>query len=94
MQPLKPGNIVERGLAPRNQASGRDAVLLLKGGVWLLAAGTFAILLIHSFFGGIGQYGAHSNSGWLLLVTALACLPLGLMAFALGFAKWLKKRRS
>ena len=66
---------------------------LLKAGVWTLAAGLLAALLTATVFGGIGPQGPHTNSGWIFLLITLMCLPFGLMAFALGAAKWLRNRR-
>jgi hypothetical protein len=37
--------------------------------------------------------GPHTNSGWLLLILAMTCLPFGTMLTLLGGAKWLRNRR-
>jgi hypothetical protein len=66
---------------------------LLKAGGGLLVAGLVAALLTATVFGGISRQGPHSNSGWLLLMVAMSCLPFGLMLFALGAAKWFRNRR-
>jgi hypothetical protein len=65
---------------------------LLQAGIWTLAAGFLAALLTATVFGGISRQGPHTNSGWIFLMIALMCLPFGLMAFALGAAKWLRNR--
>jgi hypothetical protein len=52
-----------------------------------------AALLTATVFGGISRQGPHSNTGWLLLMVAMSCLPFGLMLFALGAAKWFRNRR-
>jgi hypothetical protein len=66
---------------------------LLRAGIWMLAAGVVAAILAATVFGGIGRQGPHTNAGWLAVMAALACLPFGLMLFALGAAKWLRNRR-
>lgn len=66
---------------------------LLRAGIWTLIAGVAAGGLAATVFGGIGRQGPHTNAGWLAMMVALACLPFGLMLFALGFAKWLRNRR-
>ena len=67
---------------------------LLRWGGWTLAAGLVAALLTRTVFGGIGDQGPHTNSGWMSLIVALMCLPFGLMLFLLGAAKWLRNRRN
>jgi hypothetical protein len=59
----------------------------------MLLAGVLAALLAATVFGGISRQGPHTNAGWLSLMVAMACLPFGLMLFALGAAKWLRNRR-
>jgi hypothetical protein len=66
---------------------------LLQTGVWTLSAGVLAALLTATVFGGIGIQGPHTNSGWIFLLIALACLPFGSMTLALGVAKWFRNRR-
>jgi hypothetical protein len=70
----------------------KDASQLLKAGAWLLLTGLAATLLIETVFGGIRQHGPHTNGGWLLLMVAMSCLPLGAMLLLLGGAKWLSRR--
>ena len=65
---------------------------LLRWGCWTLAAGVLAALLTRTAFGGIGEQGPHTNSGWLSLIVAMMCLPFGFMLTALGGAKWLRNR--
>jgi hypothetical protein len=67
---------------------------LLKAGGGMLAAGIVAAVLTATVFGGISRHGPHSNTGWLLLMVAMSCLPFGLMLFALGVAKWFRNRKS
>jgi len=66
---------------------------LLRAGGGMLAAGGIAAVLTATVFGGISRQGPHSNTGWLLLMVAMSCLPFGLMLFALGAAKWFRNRR-
>lgn len=66
---------------------------LLRAGAGILAAGLIAAVLAATVFGPIGVHGPHNNGGWLSLMTAMMCVPFGLMLFALGFAKWLRNRR-
>jgi hypothetical protein len=65
---------------------------LLRAGIWILVVGILAALLTATVFG-IGEHGPHSNSGWLMLLLALMCLPFGTMLTLLGTAKWLRNRR-
>ena len=67
--------------------------LLLAGGGTLIA-GVIAALLTKFVFGGIGIQGPHTNSGWLSLLVAMGCLPFGVLLSLLGFAKWLRNRRT
>jgi hypothetical protein len=66
---------------------------LLKSGVGTLAVGIVAALATRFLFGGIGEHGPHTNTGWLLLILAMMCLPFGTMLTLLGTAKWLRNRR-
>jgi hypothetical protein len=66
---------------------------LLRAGIWILVVGILAALLTVTVFGGIGEHGPHTNSGWLMLLLALMCLPFGTMLALLGTAKWLRNRR-
>lgn len=65
---------------------------LLRGGFGIFAVGVVAALLTKTVFGGIGEHGPHTDSGWLALIIALMCLPFGLLLTALGSAKWLRNR--
>jgi drug/metabolite transporter (DMT)-like permease len=66
---------------------------LLQTGIWILIVGALAALLTATVFGGIGEHGPHTNSGWLALLLAMMCLPFGTMLTLLGAAKWLRNRR-
>ena len=65
---------------------------LLRTGLWILFTGGVAVLLAATVAGGIGIQGPHTNSGWLLLILAMTCLPFGTMLTLLGGAKWLRNR--
>ena len=65
---------------------------LLTGGASILAAGLVALALTAAVFGGINRNGAHSNTGWFLLIVGAMCVPFGLMLTLLGTAKWLRRR--
>jgi hypothetical protein len=66
---------------------------LLRAGIWILVTGIVAAVLTATVFGGIGIHGPHTNSGWLMLLLAMMCLPFGTMLTLLGTAKWLRNRR-
>lgn len=80
--------------APETSARAQDdgTRQLLQSGGGTLAAGILAAALAQFVFGGIGPQGPHTNSGWLLLIVALMCLPFGFLVFLLGVAKWLRNR--
>ena len=79
--------------SPQNERQLKDGTSqLLRGGAFILAIGLVAMALLLSVLGGVGMEGAHSNMGWLALITGMMCLPFGLMLFLLGFAKWLRQR--
>jgi uncharacterized membrane protein YidH (DUF202 family) len=65
---------------------------LLRTGVGVLIAGLIFLLLTVAVLGGVDRHGPHTSSGWLALMAAMLCLPLGLMLLALGAAKWLRNR--
>jgi len=71
----------------------RDAILLMRSGGGAIATGLLCALLTKTVFGGITPQGPHTNAGWLSLIITLMCLPFGSMLFALGAAKWFRKRR-
>jgi hypothetical protein len=82
----------QRGAAPAVAQSDGTRQLLL-GGFWTLITGVLAALATQTIFGGIGDHGPHTNSGWLALIVAMMCLPFGSLLFLLGGAKWLRNRR-
>ncbi len=71
-----------------------DTRRLLRTGLILSAIGAIAAVLIFTSFGGIvGHQGPHTNSGWLALIVAIGCLPIGLLTLLLASVKLLGDRR-
>ena len=70
----------------------QDTRKLLTTGSAILAAGALCIILLFSLFGGATKFGPHTNGGWLMLILALGCLPMGLLISALGLAKLIGER--
>ncbi len=64
-----------------------DTRKLLTAGVAIFASGAISAALALFVFGGIGRQGPHTNSGWLLLMLAMGCLPTGLLTLLLGLSK-------
>jgi hypothetical protein len=87
-----PARPQERGAPPAIAKSDGTRQLLLSG-FWTLITGVLAALATQTIFGGIGDHGPHTNSGWLSLIVAMMCLPFGSLLFLLGGAKWLRNRR-
>jgi len=71
----------------------RDTRQLFRIGVFLFLSGVVAAVWALTLGGGISRQGPHSNSGWLALMVAMGCLPLGTLALALALAKLVGKRR-
>ena len=69
-----------------------DTRKLLTTGSIILAAGGVCLALLFIVFGGSSHQGPHSNGGWLMLILALGCLPMGLLIAALGLAKLVGER--
>ena len=64
-----------------------DTRKILTLGTTLLVAGTLAAVLMLTVFGGITRQGPHTNLGWISLIAAMSCLPLGAITLLLGLAK-------
>ena len=64
-----------------------DTRKLLKTGSWMLGSGLVCVALLFAVFGGASRQGPHTNAGWLMLIFALGCLPMGVLILALAFAK-------
>ncbi len=65
----------------------QDTRKLLTTGGSLLAAGVLCMALLFAVLGGATRWGPHTNGGWLVLILALGCIPLGLLIAGLGLAK-------
>ena len=66
--------------------------LLITGGA-IFGSGCFAALLMFTAFGGVTRAGPHTNPGWLALMVAMGCLPMGLLLLLLALSKWIGDRR-
>jgi hypothetical protein len=86
--------LVKQEVSPRPERPMPDdgTAQLLRAGIWILLVGGLAALATATIFGGIGEHGPHTNSGWLSLILAMMCLPFGTMLTLLGAAKWLRNR--
>ncbi len=71
----------------------RDTRQLLRTGLAVFGTGALAALLTITVFGGIGRQGPHTNSGWLALMVAMGCLPIGTLTLALAIAKLIGGRK-
>ena len=65
---------------------------LLRWGGWTLGTGVVALVVLETLLGGLSATGANTNSGWLVLIVALMCIPFGGLLLTLGIAKWLRNR--
>jgi hypothetical protein len=70
-----------------------DTRQLFRIGLFLFLSGALAAVLALTVCGGIGRQGPHSNSGWLALMVAMGCLPLGTLTLALALAKLIGERK-
>ena len=69
-----------------------DTRKLLKVGSMIFAFGILSVILLYAAFGGAGHQGPHTNGGWLMLIFALGCLPMGTLVLALGLSKLIGER--
>lgn len=69
-----------------------DTRKILATGTITFLAGTLCATLTLTVFGGVTRQGPHTNLGWLSLIAALSCLPLGAITLLLGLAKLLGDR--
>lgn len=69
-----------------------DTRKLLSTGSVIFGAGVLCVVLLFGLFGGADKQGPHTNGGWLMLIVALGCLPMGLLISALGLAKLIGER--
>ena len=71
----------------------RDTRQLLRTGLVISACGALSAILTITSFGGFGRQGPHTNMGWLALMVAMGCLPMGVLTLALAIAKLIGDRR-
>ncbi len=71
----------------------RDTRQLIRAGLALFLSGAIAAVLALTVCGGMSRQGPHSNSGWLALMVAMGCLPLGALVLALAGAKLMGERK-
>ena len=71
----------------------RDTRQLLRTGLAIFGVGAVAALLAATVLGGMGRQGPHTNSGWLALMGAMGCLPIGALTLALALAKLIRDRK-
>ena len=72
-----------------------DTRKLLRTGLLLFGIGIIAAALIFISFGGITRrQGPHTNLGWLSLMVAMVCLPIGFLTLLLAAIKLIGDRRS
>jgi hypothetical protein len=64
-----------------------DTRKILRTGLWIFGTGIASVISIHTFFGGIGHQGPHTNAGWLALMLAMGCLPTGSLTLLLAILK-------
>jgi hypothetical protein len=70
-----------------------DTRQLFRIGLALFLTGVVAAALALTVCGGLGHQGPRTNSGWLALMIAMACLPLGTLTLALALAKLVGSRK-
>ena len=70
-----------------------DTRQLFRIGLGLFLSGAIAALLALTVCGGMGHQGPRTTSGWLALMIAMACLPLGTLTLALALAKLAGRRK-
>jgi len=71
-----------------------DTRQLLRTGLGIFVTGVVSAVLIFTSFGGITRrQGPHTNAGWLALMLAMGCLPMGTLTLALGLAKLIGDRK-
>lgn len=70
-----------------------DTRQLFRIGLFLFLSGALAAVLALTVCGGIGHQGPRTNSGWMALMVAMGCLPLGTLTLALALAKLIGNRK-
>jgi hypothetical protein len=70
-----------------------DTRQLLRTGSYIFGTGAIAAILMLFAFGGVTKQGPHTNPGWLALMIAMGCLPMGTLTLLLGVTKFIGERR-
>ncbi|HUD22075.1 MAG TPA: hypothetical protein VMQ60_04460 [Acidobacteriaceae bacterium] len=71
----------------------QDTRQLFRAGLAIFLSGAVAAVWALTLGGGISRQGPHSNSGWLALMVAMGCLPLGTLTLLLALAKLIGGRK-
>jgi hypothetical protein len=71
----------------------QDTRQLLRIGVGTFLTGELAAAATLTICGGVSKQGPHTNSGWLMLMLAMGCLPMGALMLLLAVAKLVGDRR-
>ena len=71
----------------------QDTRQLFRTGLAIFLTGVLAAVFALTIGGGISRQGPHSNSGWLALMVAMGCLPLGTLTLVLALAKLVGDRK-
>jgi len=71
----------------------KDTRQLLTTGLSIFGTGAVAAGLMLTVFGGVTRQGPQNNSGWLALIVAIGCLPLGVLTLLLAVAKVIGDRK-
>jgi hypothetical protein len=70
-----------------------DTSKLLRTGLAIFLTGAVAAGLMLTVLGGVTKQGPHTNMGWLALMLAMGCLPLGSLTLLLAATKLIGERR-
>jgi hypothetical protein len=71
----------------------QDTRQLFRTGLAIFLTGVAAAVIALTLGGGLSRQGPHTNSGWLALMVAMGCLPLGTLTLVLALAKLVGKRK-
>jgi hypothetical protein len=70
-----------------------DTRKLIRTGLAIFLTGAISAGLMLTVLGGVTKQGPHTNMGWLALMLAMGCLPLGTLTLLLGITKLIGERR-
>jgi hypothetical protein len=65
----------------------KDTRTLLRSGLGIFLSGAVAAGLMLTVLGGVTRQGPHTNGGWLALMIAMGCLPMGTLITLLAILK-------